>query len=58
LLFLKKGYGVMMVNLEGNTLIVLELGIFVFFDSQENCLIVLAMFSNNHFIFLKRDPTK
>ncbi len=48
----------MMVNLEGNTSIMLQLGMFLFFVTQESRSIVLAMFSNNHFICLKGDPTK
>jgi hypothetical protein len=54
----KRGYGVVMVNLEGNTSIVLQLRMFVFFVTQESCSIVLAVFSNNHFICLKGNPTK
>jgi hypothetical protein len=34
--FKKLGYGVVMVNLEGNTSIVLQLGMFVSFITQES----------------------
>jgi hypothetical protein len=47
-----------MVNLKGNTSFVLQLGMFVFFVTQESRSIVLAMFSNSRLICLKWDPTK
>lgn len=47
-----------MVNLEGSTSIVLQIGMFVFSFTQESRSIVLAMFSNNCFIYLKGNPTK